>query len=149
VHPDPLAAVFSVSVFSLCLIRDALLAGVRSARLRKIPLCFDCSLDNDFGMSREEKILEMIRATLREAAAELSGYRVVLFGSRARGQAGTRSDFDIGVLGHEPLPLGVFFRLAECFERLPTLYSIDWVDLQRTSQAFRQSALQQAITLYE
>ena len=100
-------------------------------------------------MSREENVLAMIRAALREAAADLAGYRVVLFGSRARGRARPGSDFDIGVLGHAPLPLGVFFRLAERFEQMPTLYSVDWVDLQRTSQAFRQSALEQAITLYE
>jgi len=100
-------------------------------------------------MSREENILAMIRAALRETAADLAGYRVVLFGSRARGQARPRSDFDIGVLGPAPMPLGVFFRLAEHFEQMPTLYSVDWVDLQRTSRAFRQSALEQAITLYE
>jgi len=100
-------------------------------------------------MSREENVLTMIRAALQEAAADLAGYRVVLFGSRGRGQARSRSDFDIGVLGPTPLPLGAFFRLAERFEEMPTLYSVDWVDLERTSPAFRQSALEQAITLYE
>lgn len=100
-------------------------------------------------MGREEKVLEMIRATLRKAAVDLSGYRVVLFGSRARGRARRCSDFDIGVLGQTPLPLSVFFRLADEFEQMPTLYSVDWVDLQRASPVFRQSALEQAITLHE
>jgi predicted nucleotidyltransferase len=100
-------------------------------------------------MNREENVLAMIRAALQDAAADLTGYRVVLFGSRARGQARSRSDFDIGVLGNTPLPLGTFFRLAERFEQMPTLYSVDWVDLQRTSPVFRQSAIEQAITLHE
>ncbi len=101
------------------------------------------------GMNREEAVLTMIRGVLQEAADELDGFHVFLFGSRARGDARSRSDFDVGVLGSEPLPLGTFSRLAERFENLPTLYSVDWVDLRRTSAAFRESALAKAVTLHE
>lgn len=106
--------------------------------------------DRWFGtsMTREETVLSMIRQELRAEASDLTGYRVVLFGSRARGRASARSDFDIGVVGPRPLPLDVFYRLAERFEGLRSLYSVDWVDLQRTSEAFRQSAQAQAVTLH-
>lgn len=100
-------------------------------------------------MTREETVLSMIRHVLQTAASDLEGYRVILFGSRARGQAKARSDFDIGVVGPTPLPLDIFYSLAERFESMRSLYSIDWVDLRRTNEAFRQSAEAQAVTLYE
>lgn len=90
----------------------------------------------------------MIRDCLARFAGELRGYRVVLFGSRAAGTAGPRADFDLGVLGPAPLPLDVFYRIRDALEELPTLYTVDWVDLQRTSPEFRQSALETSRTLY-
>lgn len=75
----------------------------------------------------------MIRDCLARFAGELRGYRVVLFGSRAAGTAGPRADFDLGVLGPAPLPLDVFYRIRDALEELPTLYTVDWVDLPRTS----------------
>ena len=100
-------------------------------------------------MTREEQILGMISRTIQAHQVDLHGHRVILFGSRATGTAKPRSDFDIGVDGPTPLPQKVFDQLADEFEELPTLYSIDWVDLQKTSPQFRQQALQGAITLQE
>jgi predicted nucleotidyltransferase len=54
---------------------------------------------------RESQILNWIRKGLEQFEKELSGRQVVLFGSRARGIARERSDFDIGVMGDQPLPL--------------------------------------------
>ena len=100
-------------------------------------------------MTREEQILGMISRILQGHREDLRGHRVVLFGSRATGTAKSRSDFDIGVDGPARLSPKVFSQLAEEFDDLPTLYSIDWVDLQNTSPQFRQNALQGAITLHE
>ncbi len=91
----------------------------------------------------------MIRACLARFASELRGYRVILFGSRATGRAGPRADFDLGVLGPAPLPLDTFLRVQDALEELPTLYTVDWVDLQRASPELRQSALARCRTLYE
>ncbi len=91
----------------------------------------------------------MIRACLARFAGELRGWRVVLFGSRAAGTAGPRADFDLGVLGPPPLPLDTFYRIQDALEELPTLYTVDWVGLQRTSPEFRQSALETSRTVYE
>jgi hypothetical protein len=39
--------------------------------------------------------------------------------------------------------------VRDALEELPTLYSIDWVDLERVSPQFRQYALAAARPLYE
>lgn len=49
---------------------------------------------------------------------------VILYGSRAKGTARERSDIDIAVSGVENFDL-----LVEKVEDLPTLYSVDLVDM--------------------
>jgi len=97
---------------------------------------------------RETEIKELIQSRLRQMAPLLRGHRVYLFGSRARGRARARSDFDIGVLGDEPLPLRDFYAIEEALDELPTLYRIDWVDLNRAPLQFRERAMQAAEILY-
>ena len=98
-------------------------------------------------MTREEQFPGMIHGVIREYVAELHGYAVFLFGSRAAGTTQPCSDFGIGVLGDAPLPAGVFSRLADRFEELPTLYRIDWVDLATVSGRFRREALRSKVAL--
>lgn len=100
-------------------------------------------------MTRDEQVLEMIRAAIRRFEADLQGYTVFLFGSRAASTARPRSDFDIGVLGERPLSIGVYSRIADCLEELPTLYRIDWVDLATVSDRFRTEALRRRVVLHE
>ncbi len=97
---------------------------------------------------RETEILQAIRQTLAGFADQLHGHRVILFGSRAAGTARARSDFDVGVDGADPLPLGTFFAIGDRLEALPTLYRIDWLDLQRVSETFRHTALAHQLELY-
>ena len=98
-------------------------------------------------MNPETKIKEEIRKVCARMEPDLRGYRVVLFGSRASGIARDRSDFDVGVLGDTPLPLATFYKLEDLFEKIPTLYRIDWVDLNRVSPEFRREALKQVEVL--
>lgn len=100
-------------------------------------------------LEREAAVERMIRDCLAQFAAELRGWRVVLFGSRAAGRTGPGADFDLGVLGPAPLPLDTFYRIADALEALPTLYTVDWVDLQRASPELRAAALARCRTLYE
>ena len=81
-------------------------------------------------------------------ADELSGYKVILFGSRARRSHRERSDFDIGVIGNAPLPLKTYYRISDFLESLPTLYRIDWVDLNRAMDKLRENALENSVVLY-
>jgi predicted nucleotidyltransferase len=99
--------------------------------------------------SRETEIKLLIQHRLRQMAKLLGNRKVYLFGSRAGGRAKSRSDFDIGVLGDEPLPLRDFYAVEEALDELPTLYRIDWVDLNRAPAAFRERAMTSAEVLYE
>jgi len=99
-------------------------------------------------MSREDQILDWIRQGLSRYSEELTGYKVVLFGSRARRCHGDRSDFDLGIYGDEPISLQTFYRISDFLESLPTLYRIDWVDLNRAVEKLRDNALKNAVVLY-
>ena len=99
-------------------------------------------------MTREEQVLGLIRDAIREFADELQGYTVFLFGSRAAGTMQPRSDFDVGVFGEQPLAPGLFSRVADRLEELPTLYRIDWVDLATVSDRFRAEALRTRVAIH-
>ena len=73
-----------------------------------------------------EKIIEICkRNDVKEA---------ILFGSRAKGTAHERSDFDIAVLGVKDIE-----ELREQIEEIPTLYSFDIVDLDEcTNQLLKE-----------
>lgn len=97
---------------------------------------------------REEEIVAMLKNVLEDSSEELKGHKVFLFGSRASGKAGERSDFDVGVIGEGPLPLKAYYRIEDRFDDLPTLYRIDWVDFNRTSDRFRERAMKHVRVLY-
>ncbi len=99
-------------------------------------------------MSREEVILEAISKGLEGFADQLAGHTVVLFGSRARRNHDEKSDFDLGVYGQDPLPLKVFYAIGDYLDNLPTLYRIDWVDLNRADTALREAALRNSVVVY-
>ena len=79
---------------------------------------------------------------------ELHGYKVFLFGSRATGTNKERSDFDIGILGDEPISLKTFYMIGDFIDELPTLYKFDWVDMNRAALALRENALKHMEVLY-
>ena len=100
-------------------------------------------------MTREDEIYQLLHDVFCDAHDRLAGHRVVLFGSRARGDARPRSDFDVGVIGETPLQLEDFYALEDQIESLPTLYRIDWVDLARAGEKLRQSVLANMEVIYE
>jgi predicted nucleotidyltransferase len=99
-------------------------------------------------MDREDQILEWIKDGLSGFEGELKGYRILLFGSRATRTAHDRSDFDIGVYGESALSLKTFHKILDFIDQLPTLYGIDWVDLNRASEALRENALKEGRVIY-
>ena len=70
-------------------------------------------------MKVEEVMQEIVRLCEKYQAKE-----VILFGSSAKGTARERSDIDIAVSGVKEFDL-----LAEEIEDLPTLYSVDLVNM--------------------
>ena len=77
----------------------------------------------------------VIRRHLPDAA-----YRVFLFGSRATGSAGERSDIDIGIEGPAPVSRAALAAIHDEIEEAPTLFTIDVVDFARMPQQFRKVA---------
>jgi predicted nucleotidyltransferase len=73
-------------------------------------------------------------------ATRSPGYRVFLFGSHVSGEAGPRSDIDIGIEGPAPLDADVMQAIREACERLPTLCTIDLVDFASVRPEFRRGA---------
>lgn len=100
-------------------------------------------------MTREQEIMQMLKNLFGKFSDQLAGHRILLFGSRAKGRACPRSDFDLAVIGDEPLPLKDFYALSHELDALPTLYRFDWVDLARVSDSFRAAVLAQAEVIYE
>jgi len=70
-------------------------------------------------------------------------YRVFLFGSRATGSAGERSDIDIGIEGPAPVSRAALAAIHDELEEAPTLYTIDVVDFARMPERFRRVAERQ------
>lgn len=75
------------------------------------------------------------------------GYQALLFGSRATGEARPASDWDVGILGGEPLAGAALERMREALETLPTLHTFEVVDLTSVPPAFREIALQGAVRI--
>ena len=99
-------------------------------------------------MSTECQVLNWITNIFEHHKDELTNCKVYLFGSRCRETQKSRSDFDIGIQGEKPIKLTLFYQIEDELDNLPTLYKIDWVDLNRTSESFREHALKQSQLIY-
>ena len=69
---------------------------------------------------RAEEVIQKVSEICKDFGAK----KVILYGSRAKGTARERSDIDIAVSGEEN-----FNELVEKAEELPTLYSVDIVNM--------------------
>jgi len=97
----------------------------------------------------EDSVEQSICRILEEHREALRGHCVLLFGSRADGRAGHFSDFDLGVDGSEAMDLASFYELQDALEEIPTLYQLDWLDLNRASPKVSENARRQGRVLYE
>ena len=87
-------------------------------------------------------------AQARRIVLELLGEhraRVLLYGSRARGDAGRCSDIDIAVWPQTPLPAGTLARIREAPEQSTIPDHLDVIDLSTVDEAFRQQVLAEAV----
>jgi len=73
--------------------------------------------------------------------------RAYLFGSRATGTFNPTSDIDIGILASEPLDLELSLARESLAEsNIP--FTIDLVDLSRTSETFKAQVLKEGVLLW-
>ncbi|WP_231627293.1 nucleotidyltransferase family protein [Thiohalorhabdus denitrificans] len=75
------------------------------------------------------------------------GARVVWFGSWPRGQARPRSDLDLGVERDPAISPGELAKARERLEDLPTLYSVDLVDLGEAGPTLREEVEREGMAL--
>ena len=68
--------------------------------------------------------VEEVIAEITQRCKNYGAKRIILFGSRAKDTVTERSDIDIAVSGVENFDL-----LAEKIEELPTLYSVDLLNM--------------------
>lgn len=94
---------------------------------------------------RPRQIAEQVATLARRIlGAEVQVY---WFGSWAEGRAVDRSDIDVGVMADGPIPVDRIGRLRGAVEDLPTLYTVDLVDLATADPALRERALSRGIRL--
>lgn len=95
--------------------------------------------------SRPREIAEQVATLARRIlGAEVQVY---WFGSWAEGRAVDRSDIDVGVMADDPIPVDRISRLRGALEDLPTLYTVDLVDLATADPALRERAVSRGIRL--
>lgn len=86
--------------------------------------------------------LAVLQWSVRQAKQIAGATRVLLFGSRARGDADDRSDFDIAIETDSPDKLS---ELSALFEEHPlTLVAFDVVDLRSAPPYFQARILSEA-----
>ena len=92
-------------------------------------------------MSVDAIIQEAINIIQKHIAGN---YQILLFGSWEKGSAIDTSDIDIAILGDQKIPWDCMAKVLDDKENIRTLRSIDIVDLNTKSKAFRENVLSYA-----
>ena len=83
----------------------------------------------------KEKTIEIVRQELKGLS-----YKAFFFGSRIAGTASPRSDLDLGIEGHNPVPTEILRTIRTRISALRTLYMVDVVDFYLLSTDFKKVA---------
>lgn len=73
---------------------------------------------------------------------DLQTHRVFFFGSRVSGKGTDRSDIDVGIEGSQAIDTHILSNIKDEIEHIPTLYTIDFVDMNSTTKKFQEVAKQ-------
>jgi len=76
---------------------------------------------------------------------EDSGASVILFGSRARGDARRTSDIDVALQANQPLPSWALARLREQLEESNLPFRVDLVDYSTLTEEFKRAIDEEGI----
>ncbi len=93
-----------------------------------------------------DKIIQSVTAIIRSYLS--TEYRVLLFGSWAKGKALPSSDIDIAILGRQKVGFNTMAQILDKLDDIPTLRSIDIIDLQTKDKRFRETVLEYAKELH-
>ncbi len=89
-----------------------------------------------------KKSLEQIKSMILETFRD-DDIRIMLFGSRARGDFNRRSDIDIGILPRKRYDRSKLIFLKEKLENMNIPYKVDIVDISKVSEIFRKKAMKE------
>ena len=87
-----------------------------------------------------EKLKEVFLRFLKD-----EDVKVVLFGSRARGDFVSTSDVDVGIIIGEGVDRKKLILLREYIEELNIPYKVEIVDFSNVSEDFKQMVLKEAV----
>jgi len=90
-------------------------------------------------------ILEKIAKIIQKSVPK--DHKILLFGSWAKGNALDASDIDIGILGRKKVPFGIMVKIFNEAENIPTLRSIEIVDLMTKDKEYKKNVLKYAKVL--
>jgi predicted nucleotidyltransferase len=100
-------------------------------------------------MMKNKEVLENKNIlTLKKMIIDFFKYdkvKIVLFGSRARGDNYVFSDVDIGIMPYGKLDRGKITLLREKIENLNIPYRVEIVSFMEVSKEFKQEALKEAV----
>jgi uncharacterized protein len=96
-----------------------------------------------------ERVFARAKDIAITALTDTAPLRVVLFGSRARGDFDERSDFDIGIDAGAALPSSVLAKIRDAFDALDLLQQVDVVDLAAVRPDFRALVAQHEEVIFE
>ena len=92
----------------------------------------------------ENKFLQDIKREILNSLGT-EKIKIILFGSRARGDHAAASDVDIGFIPQGEINYKKIILLKEKFENMNIPYKIELVDLSRVSDAFFVEAMRGAV----
>ena len=96
-----------------------------------------------------ESLPESVQKVVREVAHVAKPKKIILFGSRARGDARQNSDFDIAV-SERSCSADEWNRFVVNLEQEAlTLYKIDLVELEKLGDDYQKNISTEGKTLYE
>lgn len=101
-------------------------------------------------MKSEQFDKKLVDFIVSRAVHVLAPNRIILFGSRARGDARTHSDYDIAFeLSSETLYKDWSAFCVDIHENSPTLLSLDLVNINDIDDNFKEKIYSEGVTLYE
>ena len=94
------------------------------------------------------EVPKSIERIVQRGVSELKPARILLFGSRARGDAGIHSDFDLAFQGVTDNPAWHRFAAEMAFDA-PTLYGLDVLRYETVPPELKASIDLEGVVLYE
>ncbi|HQQ50960.1 MAG TPA: nucleotidyltransferase domain-containing protein [Spirochaetota bacterium] len=117
---------------------------------KKIGIIIDRTIvfdgDKDIMDSKVEYIIQKIVSVIVEKADPV---RIILFGSRAKGNANKGSDIDIALEDEKALTFREMRKMKELIDDVSGLYSVDIIVLSKVDDTFKDSIKESGVVIYE